>query len=84
MLHENRFELRNFLEALNSIFEDIADRLHNVLGQSAESGNQLTVLQDKIEHVKRLRVLVFLELGCKPPLSLNNFREIVSSRHQIG
>jgi len=61
MLHQDGFQLRDFLKGFDTLFENVADGLHDVRRLCAERRNQLAVLQDKIQNIEWLWVLVLLE-----------------------
>ena len=83
MLHQDGFQLRDFLKGFDTFFENVADGLHDVRRLCAERRNQLAVLQDKIQNIEWLWVLVLLEHGSEPFLCRDDLWDVISSRHQV-
>ncbi len=83
VLHKDGFQLRNFLETLDTFFEDISDGLDDVLRESAESRNQLPIFEDQVQNVQRLWVLVFLKHASQPNLCVFYAFEVILVDLQI-
>lgn len=84
MLHKDGFELRDFLEALNTFLKDFADGFNDFRSWGGESGDQLIGLRKQVENVEGLNVLVLLELGGEPLLSSDHLGDVVTSGQKVG
>jgi hypothetical protein len=84
VLHQDGFQLGNFLEALHTVLEDLAHSLHDYLWRRGEAGDYLVRLKDQVKHVEGLNILVLLENGSEPFLGSDNLGDIVSSRHKVS
>lgn len=77
VLHQDRFQLRDLLQDVDSIIKDLKHLLNDFIRSRGVTWDQLIWLENEVEDEERIRIFVFGVLRIQPLLNPHQLSEVL-------